>query len=78
MHVVVPTVVASVGRLAVLAAGGEQRLRPLHGARALRGDLEGRSEYTLHGKIEFMKCPLVHEFETYYVSPSLAWRGRRP
>ena len=44
------TVVTSVRSLPILAAGGEQRFRPLHGARALRGDFEGRREYSLNSE----------------------------
>ena len=44
------TVVSSIRSLAILAAGGEQRFRPLHGARALRVDFEGRRENSLNSE----------------------------
>ena len=45
------TVVSSIRSLAILAAGREQRFRPLHRARALRGDFEGRREHSLNEEI---------------------------
>ena len=55
------TVVTSVWSLAILAAGREQRFRPLHGARALRGDFEGRREHSLNEEIISSLGLLSHE-----------------